>query len=385
MIRYLYKSIEQRIVSPEAIIVTGMRRVGKTTLLKHVYETLSTDNKIFLDLENPLNRKYFEADNYEAIAYELENLGLNQKSRPHVFLDEIQFVKNLPSVVKYLLDHKGWKFFLTGSSSFYLKNLFSESLSGRKIVYELFPLSFAEFLELKVSKVKVPGKITKLSYATLIGLYKEYVEFGGFPGVVGKNSLLEKKEALDDIFSSYFQKEVENLGGFRSNETIRDLLTLLAERVGSRIEIQKLASELGVSRITVNEYLSFLQGTYFISLISPYSTNRDVEIRGSRKVYLCDSGMGKHLGQNDFGRVFENAVYNQLRLKGEINYYQKKSGVEIDFIVNKSQAYEVKSKAQEKDLKNLSRLSKEIGIGKYKLVSFEYRPFAVTYGFELSY
>ena len=383
MIRHLYKRIMQRVDSPEAIIMTGMRRVGKTTLLKQIYESLSTDNKIFLDLENPLNRKYFESDNYDEIAYELRNLGIDDKTRPALFLDEIQFVKNVPSVVKYLLDHHGWKFFLTGSSSFYLKNLFSESLAGRKIVYELFPLSFAEFLELKGSKIKILGKVTSPSYATIIPLYKEYVEFGGFPGVVTKQSLPEKSEALDDIFSSYFQKEVESLGGFRLNEAIRDLISLLAGRVGSRFEVQKLASELGLNRATIYEYLAFLQGTYFISLISPYSTNRDVEIRGAKKIYLCDSGMVKHLGQNEFGKVFENAVYNQLRIHGDINYYQRKSGVEIDFVLDKSKAYEVKSRPFEKDRKNLERLSKEVGISSYQLVSFEYSFLPVRYGFEL--
>lgn len=92
----------QRVESPEAIIMTGMRRVGKTTLLKQIYESLPTDNKIFLDLENPLNRKYFESGNYDEIAYELRNLGIDDKTRPAIFLDEIQFAKSVPSVVKYL-------------------------------------------------------------------------------------------------------------------------------------------------------------------------------------------------------------------------------------------------------------------------------------------
>ncbi len=383
MIRHLYKLVMQRIDSPEAIIITGMRRVGKTTLLKQIYENLSTGNKIFLDLENPFNRKFFESDNYDEIAYELRNLGIDDRTRPFVFLDEIQFVKNIPSVVKYLLDHHGWKFYLTGSSSFYLKNLFSESLAGRKIVYELFPLSFPEFLELKGTKVKIPSRITPLSHAVIIALYKEYVEFGGFPGVAVKTSIAEKNEALDDIFSSYFQKEIENLGGFRSNKAIRDLISLLAKRVGSRIEVQKLASELGLNRATVYDYLEFLQGTYFIYLISPYSTNRDVEIRAAKKVYLCDSGIARHLGQSEFGKVFENAIYHQLQTKGEVRYYQRKNGVEIDFILNGKFAYEVKTKTTSQDIKKLNRLVKELEIDKGQAISFEYADMPVTYGFQI--
>src|SRR3989344_8763388 len=149
MKRKLYSKIIDRLDALEAIVVTGMRRVGKTTLLKQVYDSLKSDNKIFLDLENPINQKYFSEENYEAIKYTLETLGVNLTQKAYVFLDEIQFVGSIPSVVKYLMDHYQIKFFLTGSSSFYLKNLFSESLAGRKIIYELSPLDFEEFLELK--------------------------------------------------------------------------------------------------------------------------------------------------------------------------------------------------------------------------------------------
>lgn len=99
-----------------------------------------------MDLENPLNRKYFEESHYERIKITFEFLGLDFSQKTFVFLDEMQFVKNLPSVVKYFIDHYKVKFFLTGSASFYLKNLFTESLVGRKYIFELFPLTFNEFL-----------------------------------------------------------------------------------------------------------------------------------------------------------------------------------------------------------------------------------------------
>lgn len=383
MLRKLYSKIIDQVETAEAIVITGMRRVGKTTLIKQVYENLTTNNKLFLDLENPINQKFFEEENYEAIKYKLEVLGIDLSKRGYIFLDEIQFVSNLPSVVKYLIDHYQLKFFLTGSSSFYLKNLFSESLAGRKIIYELFPLDFEEFLQLKGSKFVVPGQINETIYLTLAPLYKEYVEFGGFPGVVIKQSTEEKRQALQDIFSSYFNKEVLNLGGFRNNQVVRDLMLLLINRIGSKIDVQKISKELGVTRITINEYLAFLQGTYFISLIPPFSTNRDIEIRSAKKVYLCDSGLANSLGDVPFANVFENAIYHQLRLKGEVNYYQRKSGVEIDFILNKQEAWEVKIKAGSHDLTRLRKLAKDLKINDIKLVSFDYSTVPAVYGFQL--
>ncbi len=383
MKRKLFNQLVARIDVPEAIVVTGMRRVGKTTLLKQVYGSINSENKIFLDLENPVNQKYFEEINYEAIKYKFQTLGIDISQKSFIFLDEIQNVSNLPSVVKYLADHYQIKFFLTGSSSFYLKNLFSESLAGRKVIYELFPLDFEEFLLLKESKIIVPEMIGKSIYQTLIPLYKEYIEFGGFPGVVMKTSLEEKREALMDIFSAYFNKEVLNIGGFRNNQAVRDLILLLISRVGSKIDVQKLSTELGITRVTLMEYLAFLEGTYFISLISPYSTNKDTEIRLAKKVYLCDSGLVNSIQNIPFGSLFENTVYNQLRIKGGINYYQRKSGVEIDFILKKQTAYEVKTKATFFDKLKLHRLVKELKLKTDNMVSFEYSDIKTVYGFQL--
>ena len=140
--RFIFKKIEPYLNSPEAIIINGMRRVGKTTVLAYFYDYIASKNKIFIDLENPINRKYFEEDNYEQIKISFEVLGIDFSRQAFIFLDEIQFVKKLPSIIKYFIDHYKVKFFLTGSASFYLKNLFTESLAGRKYIFELFPLSF---------------------------------------------------------------------------------------------------------------------------------------------------------------------------------------------------------------------------------------------------
>ena len=385
--RNIYKEIESYFDSPEAVVVTGMRRTGKTTLLKSIYEKITSGNKLFIDLENTLNRKYFEEEDYERIRLNFEVLGLNFKKKAYLFLDEIQFVKNLPSVAKYLYDHYHTKFFLTGSSSFYLKNLFSESLAGRKYIFELFPLNFGEFLRLKGERIVIPPASTEISkpiFQTLDRLYYEYVRFGGFPGVVVKEGFEEKKRALDDIFSSYFQLEVVQLSDFRKTSAVRDLMLLLMQRVGSKLDIQKLASELGVSRPTVYEYLAFLEGTYFFYLIKPYSKSRDVEVRGAEKVYICDSGLLNNTAQVSEGALFENNIFQILRARGELCYYQKDKRKEVDFILNKKEAYEVKLRASLQELNVLQKTSEILGIKKFSMVS---RYFAslpnVSYGFNI--
>lgn len=385
--REIYQTIKPVIKAPEAIIITGMRRTGKTTLLHYIMDNIASNNKIYLDLENPVNQKYFEETNYEKIVDSFKFLGLNTKTKAYVLLDEIQIVKSAPSVVKYLIDHYQIKFFLSGSASFYLKNLFTESLAGRKYIFELFPLSFREFLKIKQAKInldKLGKKISEAVFGQVNHFYDEYVKYGGFPGVAQKETVQEKEMMLDDIFTSYFQLEVRQLGDFRKINVIRDLIFLLIERTGSKLDIQKLSNELGVARETIYDYLAFLESTYLIKLIKPFSLSRDTEIRSRPKFYVCDSGLVNRFTKLGQGQLFENAIFTALRTNGKLNYYQKKSGVEIDFIFNEKIAYEIKIKPQAQDFSRLKYLVKELKLTEGKIISRKYCNFNdVIYGFML--
>lgn len=385
--RSLYSKIKPVVNARQAIVITGMRRVGKTTLLRQIMDEISSPNKIFLDLENPVNQKYLEEENYDKILDNLRFLGLDAKKQGYIFLDEIQLVKNTPSIVKYLSDHYPVKFFLSGSSSFYIKNLFSESLSGRKYIFELFPLNFREFLQLKKIRLdvgKLKNRISSAAFQEINRHYDEYILYGGFPGVVQKTTAKEKSMMLQDIFSSYFQLEVKQLGDFRKTNIFRDLMLLLMERVGSKLDIQKLSRELGVARETIYDYLAFLENTYFLKLIRPMSRNRDSEIRSRPKVYLCDTGLINQFSKVSDGALFENAAFSALRQKGEVNYYQKKSGAEIDFILNKKQAYEVKIQPSVQDLKKLKMLAGGLKLQDYRIVSRKHSDLNhISFGFLL--
>ena len=385
--RELIKKIIPLLDSPEAIIITGMRRVGKTTLLKDIFQRIESDNKLFIDLENPANQLLLEEKNYERIIDNLKVLGLTTSRQAYVFFDEIQLVKNIPTVTKYLFDHYKIKFLMTGSASFYLKNLFSESLVGRKYIFELFPLSFREFLKLKGSALQMtslPAKFSSAVFEQIDLYYSEYLQFGAFPGVVQKENVQEKKLMLEDIFSSYFQLEVSGLGDFRKSNVIRDLIFLLMERIGSTLEYSRLATELGVSRQTILNYIDFLENTYFITRIRPFHRNLNLEIRKIPKCYLCDTGLARHFSRASEGALFENTIFNQLRPKGELNFYRRKSGSEIDFLLNKQIAYEVKLSPSPSDLTKVKILCGALGYKDFHTISRRYTEMLeVLYGFQL--
>ncbi|OIP98178.1 hypothetical protein AUJ94_00490 [bacterium CG2_30_40_12] len=377
--RKIEKELLRQLYTREIIVLTGMRRVGKTTLYQYLFDKIESSNKVFLDMENPAEQRVFEEEDYNNIWSNLKEYGIGTNERAYIFLDEIQAFPEIAKPIKYLYDHYPVKFFVTGSSSYYFKNLFPESLAGRKFIFELFPLTFGEFL---IFKGKLQNLREKLSdkdseknetrYIKNIKLYEEYIQFGGFPGVVLENEIDNKKRRLEDIFKSYFEKDVKSLADFRDVKTFRDLLFLLMQRVGSKIEITRLSSELSVSRETIYSYLSFLEGTYFISLVKPFSRNVDREVSGARKLYLCDTGIANHFSKLSGGQVFENSVFSNLKGYGKINYYQRRSGAEIDFIINEFTGVEAKLKGVDADLLKLGSLSKDVGLKEFYVVTKEF-------------
>lgn len=226
--------------------------------------------------------------------------------------------------------------------------------------------------------------LNKAIFESFLPFYEDYLQWGGFPAVTLKSLKKAKEKVLDDIFTSYFQKEIVQFGDFRELNLIRDFILLLAQRVGTRFDVSKIASELGTSRPTIYEYLSFLEGTYFIKTLKPFSRSRDVEIKTAPKVYFCDSGLLNRVAKIDEGRLFENAVFNALKLRGDVNYYQRKTGVELDFILDKKSAFEAKSRATQQELKRVERIASQLGFSEYFVVARNYSPLAkVIYGFQL--
>lgn len=377
--RLIQTELEKQLTTREIVVITGMRRTGKTTLMRMLFDSIKSENKVFLDLQNILDQKLFDEIDFNNIFANLKSYGIRPEEKVYIFIDEIQFKPEVTGAVKYLYDHYDVKFFITGSSSFYLKNLFPESLAGRKVTFELYPLFFDEFLTFNNISLEFSSNFNEKSssknfieYQKLSKYYEEYLKYGGFPQVVLEKDEKQKQLMLKDIFNSYFQLDVITLADFKKIDAFKKLIFILMERIGSKLDISKLSSILSVSRDTVYSYISLLEGTYFIFLINPFTLNRDKEVSGTKKVYLCDNGIVNQFSQVSKGSLLENSVFLNLRKYGTINYYQKRNGAEVDFIVRNSNtltALEVKSNAVENDLKKLKRISEHLGIENYYIVS----------------
>ena len=371
--RYLWDTLAKELDTREALVITGARQTGKSTTLKWLLEQIESDNKLFLDLTLQSTRELFESYDAEGILLALKGRGLDFSQRAYIAIDEIQYSKQVPMIVKYLVDHYHIKFFLSGSSAYYLKNHFAESMAGRKLIFEMFPLSFQEYLDFKNLNFTLPNLSEVLSsekeltfdrylYNSIEGHYEDYINFGGFPAVVLESDLKRKQQKLDEIFTSYIDLDVEHLADFRSIGNLRKVIALLAVRVGSKVNVNDLSTITGLSRPTIQSYMEFLEKTYLIRLLPVTSKSSDVKTRKQSKVYFVDTGIAVRNADLSGGNKFENTLCHQLQRYGKLSYYDQKG--EVDFILEVSSgkrfALEAKESPLPTHLKSLTIRSAQI-------------------------
>lgn len=371
--RIVYADLKEHLSKRQITVLTGMRRTGKTTLLKKLIGDSDVEQKVFFDLERIDNRELFSEKNYEIVVQVLTQRGIRFSEKTLIGIDEIQLVPNLPSVVKYLYDQYDIKFILTGSSSYYLKNKFNESLAGRKKIFEIYPLTFRELLTFKGITFNPTGHFTdyrfiKAEYQRLKLFYDEYIDYGGFPEVALTDKVADKEDLIKDILSSYVNYDLMALSDIKKSKEVLKLIRLLAARIGTKLEISKICRLAGLSRPLVDNYIELFEQSYLIRTIPVTATSPDREIVKARKLYFLDNGIASQYAGLSSGSKFENAVFNQLQAVGELSYYSLKTGREIDFILDKKVAFEVKETATDRHLKKTASLARNLNIDRVHIV-----------------
>jgi len=377
--REIFNALENHLEKKWITVITGMRRVGKTTALKYLLGKVKTNNKIYFDLERVENRYLFKQDNYKDIERSLQAEGIDLEKKAVIALDEIQLVPSITSVIKYFYDNFNIKFLVTGSSSFYLKHHFSESLAGRKRIYEMYPLSFGEYLTFKeISLEKNDDNLFPNFNLSLFNRlkqhYEDFIKFGGFPEVVLTEDPEDKEEYLKDIINAYIELDIKLLSDFSATDALYKLIKLLGNRIGSKTDYTKLSDILGIHRQKVKDYLQLLEHTYFIQLLSPFTKNPDREISLQKKIYFSDTGILNVVGVQSQGTLFENTVALQLLRKGKVNYYARKTGQEIDFILDDKIAIEAKETPSTSDINTLSRRAQSLNLKEMYVVGRYFPP-----------
>jgi predicted AAA+ superfamily ATPase len=372
--RLIFGALEAHLPKKQVTVITGMRRVGKTTAIQYLLNKVSHQNKVYLDLERIEYRHLFNQPSYTDIERGLTQLGVDFTAPAVIALDEIQLVKNIPSIIKSLYDRYEVKFIVSGSSSFYIKNHFSESLAGRKKIFEMWPLSFREFLQFKEAykpqiELEKNKSFLRTYYDLYRNLYEEFIRYGGFPEVVLADTDDDREDYLSDIINSYIELDIKLLSDFEMTDSLYKLMLLLAGRAGGKLDYSKLANIIGINRHKVKGYISLLEHTYFIRLVKPFSKGIDKELTSQPKIYFSDTGTLNKLQKGlSSGHVFENTIANQLALLGQLNYFETSKSREIDFILDGKVAFEVKETPAIQHLNTLRYNSDLVGLEKFHLI-----------------
>lgn len=341
--RQILTKIQPFIKRKEAIVIKGTRRVGKTSLLYLIKEGLINKLKIssekiyFFDLENLDIREDFN----ESPQNLLKHIR-NKKGRKYIFIDEIQYLKNPSNFLKILVDHSpDLKIFATGSSSLEIKKKIQDSLIGRVIYFQLYPLNFLEFLEFKNRNFPLSPTVNQKKQ--LDNLLKEYLTFGGMPEIVLEKEEEIKRELLKNYINLYVSKDIRNIVEIENINSFNKLIKILSGQIGSLLNKTEISNTLDTAFKTLNKYLNILQYTYIIILLSPFFGNLRSKLTKTPKIYFYDLGIRNSV-INDFnniefridkGTLFENFIFLELlsKFKENIFFYRTTKQTEIDFIV----------------------------------------------------
>lgn len=303
--RILYKSISDRLFQGKTLVINGPRQVGKSTLIK---EVLKNREYLFLDGDDPLVRQYLDSPNTK----EIETLI---GSHTIVFIDEAQRIENIGLTSKIIHDQfKNVQLILSGSSAFELRNRMNEPLTGRKLEYLLYPISYEE---LEHSKDFLEAK-KDLEMRLVYGFY---------PDVLNRRG--NEIEILNEISQSYLFKDILAHGNIKKPEVLEKILRALAFQLGNEVSYNEIAQLTGVDKNTVANYIYLLELSFVIYRIGSFSRNLRNEIKTNQKIYFFDNGIRNALIQNfnpiefrnDVGALWENFLMAE-RLKR--NHYYKK-------------------------------------------------------------
>ena len=301
-------------LSSHALIISGIRRCGKSTLMMQMIKELGDIPCFYLNFESPQLYGLTISD-----FTKLDNIILKIGAK-YLFLDELQVVEGWELYVRQKLD-EGFKVIITGSNAVLLSQELGSKMTGRHIFQELFPFSYCEFLKF----FDLQNSAESLS---------EFMLKGGFPDFLKTND----EEQLSTLFNDILIRDIVVRHGIKDVKSIQSLASYLMSNVGNRITATKLKQPLSVSATsTVMGWLSHLELSYLVFFLPVFSYSVKAQLINPRKVYAVDLGMLNAVSLSltkDLGRKLENLIYLHLRRKYKELYYFDNNG-ECDFVAVK--------------------------------------------------
>lgn len=372
--RYAKKYIESIAKTFKVLVVTGPRQVGKTTLLKSMMP--KNMNYVTLDDEFYRNQAILEP-----------KLFLEEHPAP-LFIDEVQYAPQLFSYIKMIVDNSNLngQYWLTGSQQFHLMKNVSETLAGRVGIVKMNSFSYSEIQKNDNFSVFEPESYKKSSKISASELF-EVIFRGGMPRLYEQKNL-SRKAFFDSYIDTYITRDVKNLSEIGNEKAFRIFLTSVASRTGEQLNYTSLANDANISVPTAQKWLSILETSGIVYLLTPYMSSELKRLTHIPKIIFMDTGLASYLSgwetarnlqlSSNSGHYLETFIiseiiktYNSLGKQLNITYYRDKEKNEIDLIMEKNNTlypFEIKKTASpnENMIKNFDKLKsnrKKIGAG----------------------
>ncbi len=405
--RALLNKIIPYLDKKEIVSIIGLRRTGKTALLKQliqkIIKQIKPENIFFLTLDEDLLGNRVSLTDYINIFLEINN----SNERKYIFIDEVQYASKWQHIIKRYYDTEpNLKFVISGSSALFIKKQTTESLAGRIYEFKLPVLSFEEYLIIKEANSEMlsdfrqfavaPGqkKINKSGAEKLVyqwgGELKkhfyDYLFFGQFPALVNETDIeARKKYLIEAIYKKTIEYDIPKIFGIEKTEELKFLFQISVSEIGSIIEIGNLASEAGLNKETVNKYLHYFENSFLIHFVYNFSKSFRKSKRLLRKIYLESVNFyaafrdveNLTIDSPAIGFLVENYFYNILQQHYQYIAFFRVRKEEFDFIATRDlmnkksyHYFEVKhtNSIRESDLKFIKRNTEKMA-GIYTIIS----------------
>lgn len=346
------------------VILLGARQVGKTTLLKMLQERLP-------QLQPSAKIHYWTMESPSALGLlSSGTAGLNQAGvlnttdSLYLLIDEFQYLNNPNQLFKEIYDtYANVSIVASGSSSLEIQQKIHESLAGRKLTMHVYPLDFYEYCQftLAADEARDVAKLfdetlshdllgsrlgnKKFVTRRLATIFQEFVLFGGLPHVVLENGRENKQQQLEEIITTYIQKDIKGILKDIEIAAFNRLIQLVTSQIGNMLNVAELENTLRLKRREVEHYLQVLRETFVNFLLKPYATNKRTEVTKTPKTFFYDNGVRNQILRQfsalelraDAGALLENAIYLELQknlhISEELYYWRTKNVTEVDFVL----------------------------------------------------
>ncbi len=375
--RKVYDEIDKYINNRLIILLYGLRRMGKTTLMYQLINRLLKD----------VNSKYILYFSFDETDYELndvletyQNNVLNKTfnsidDRIYIFLDEVQKIKNFENKIKVYYDlYPNIKFILSGSASISLRKRSNESLAGRVIDFYIEPLSFIEFLELNNFSVKKINENPDLYKNEIMPMLDIYIKYGSFPELASnRDDSYARKYIKETVVERIIYKDITEEFNVNDLSLLRSLINLIANKPGMMLNFKAISENFGRDQRTVSNYFEYLEYSFLIKIIYNYRENISISMRKLKKCYAITPNIIFALSDK-FNELLPYIMENLVLMKTKTDYFYR-NNYEIDFIlINGNMIKPVEVKKSGRELKQL-----KLFIKKYKNID---RPLMITYDTE---